>query len=206
MKKSLLSNLVHTRMKLFIRGILLSLLLVVATTVYADLPSMKVIVSDETGNVAFKGTTRVDKSFTTGNLRPGNYVVQFNSKNATVEGNQYLLVVSAGNRKVTANDVTGEQFAGGGVAMRVKVASPLRMTGQVARTRLIDGRRFVWQTIETGSNLGGRWVEKGTAPARQLLRLSSYDLRKLQDKGGEGSMLNGYHGGGAYSGPYVEGD
>lgn len=194
MKKSLLSNLVQTGIAPFIRSMLLPFLLVVAANLYADLPSVKVLVSDENRNVAFKGTTSVDTTFTTGNLRPGNYVVQFNSNNAAVEDNQYLLVVSAGKRKVTATDVAGEQFAGGGVAMRVKVASPLRMTGQIARTRLIDGKRFVWQTAETGSNLGGRWVEKTTADARQVVRLQSGFLRRMQDYNGEGSMLNRYHG------------
>ena len=68
------------------------------------------------------------------------------------------------------------------------------MKGQVARTRLIDGKRFVWLTSETGSNLGGRWVEKTTVDARQIVRLQPGFLRRMQDYNGEGSMLNRYRG------------
>ena len=157
---------------------------------------MEVTVFDTGGNVEFKGATNANGTFATANLQPGHYVVQFNTQSAAAKGNHYLVVVSAGKKKVIATGVSGETFIGG-AAMKVNVRSGLKITGQVANEqieggsnyKMVGGQRFVWVTAELGSQLGGRWVEESLAPARSITRLSTEGVKKFQDKAGEGSMV-----------------
>lgn len=190
-----------TRMTHLIRRILLCLLLVAATAAYGGVPAMNVIVSDASGKVAFKGTTKASATFATEKLAPGNYVVQFQSKNGALKGNQYLLVVSAGKKKVIAEAVPGEKINGAGVAMRITVDPGLKITGQVAtdqglaaavsgKIKVINGKRFVWVKAGTGSNLGDHWEDVSVAPLRNVVRMSTDKLRQIQDRSFEGSMLD----------------
>jgi hypothetical protein len=184
-------------------------LAVLLTTAHGGVPGINVIVSDSGGTVAFKGVTRADSTFATSSLPPGDYVIQFRSTNAALKGNQYLLVVSAGKKKVIADAVAGEQLAGGGVAMKLKVASGLQITGQVAnqestvvqgvnKVRIVNGRRYVWVQSRLGSNLGPHWEAEGIANANYVGVLSKQKMAKIQDSAYEGSMLDRYHGGGVY--------
>jgi len=158
---------------------------------------MEVTVLDASGKVEFKGATNADGTFATANLQPGHYVVQLNTKNAAAKRSQYLLVVSAGKKKVIATGIPGEIFMGGGAAVKVNVGPGLKITGQVAdekivagglNYRVVGGQRFVWVTAELGSNVGGRWVEEGLALARNITSLKTDSIKKFQEKGGEGSM------------------
>ncbi len=178
-----------------------ALLLGLASPAYAGVPPLQVTVLDDSGKVGFQGATNADGTFTTGNLRPGHYVVQFNTKSASARGNQFLVVVSAGKKKVVATGVSGETFMGSGAAMKVNLESGLKVTGQVANEQItgseggvnyrsVGGQRFVWVPGELGSQAGGRWVEEGLAPSRQVTLFSKDGIRKFQEKGGEGSMLN----------------
>lgn len=179
----------------------LALLLALATTAYGGVPLMDVTVFDANSKVAFKGPISANATFATGNLHPGNYVVQFNAKSTAVKNNQYLLVVSAGKKKVIAADVSGEKFMAGGVAMKVEVGPGSKITGQVAieqavaqgdgpKYRVIDGKRYFWVSAELGSNRGGRWVEESLAPAGNLTAWSKEGIRRFQDSAGEGSMIS----------------
>jgi hypothetical protein len=183
-----------------IRPVLLCLLLVAATAAYGGVPSMNVIVSDASGKVAFKGATNANATFATASLARGNYVVQFNSKNGALKGNQYLLVVSAGTKKVIADAVRGEKINGAGVAMRVSVEPGMKITGQVAndlgvaaaisgKVKVINGKHYVWVKARTGSNLGDHWEETSLAPARNVVGMTNEEFRKMQDTSSEGSML-----------------
>jgi hypothetical protein len=157
---------------------------------------MEVTVFDTSGNVEFKGATNANGTFATANLQPGHYVVQFNTQSAAAKGNQYLLVVSAGKKKVIATGVSGETFIGG-AAMKVNVRSGLKITGQVANEQIegglnykvVGGQRFVCVTAQLGSQIGGRWVEERMAPARSITLLGTEGIKKFQDKAGEGSMV-----------------
>ena len=184
-------------------------LTVLLSTAHGGIPGIKVIVSDANGNVAFKGVTKADATFATGTLPAGDYVVQFGSTRTELKGNQYLLVVSAGSKKVIADSVAGEQFAGGGVAMRLNVAPGLRIAGQVAnqqstfaknltKVRVINGKRYVWVQSVLGSNLGPHWEEEGIANAKNVGFISGEKMRQLQDRAYEGSMLDKYHTGRPY--------
>ena len=181
------------------------LLLGLASAAYAAVPPMEVTVFDASGRVAFKSPVNANSTFATRELQPGKYVVQFNTKSAVVKTNQYLLVVSAGKKKVIATAVPGQHFIGGGVAMKVNVGPGLRITGQIAndqttadqgssKYRVIDGRRYFWVTTELGSNLGGHWQEEGLPRmAGNVTVWSADEIRKRQDRAAEGSMLLYYH-------------
>jgi hypothetical protein len=119
-------------MKNLIRGTLLSLVLLAACMAHGGVSPINVTVSDAGGKAAFKGVTNAKGTFATANLKPGNYVVQFNSTYGGMKGSLYAIVVSAGTKKVAAAAVAGEKFAGGGVALRVVVGAGLNITGQVA--------------------------------------------------------------------------
>lgn len=174
-------------------SILLSLL-GSASLALAATPSINVTVADASGKVAYKGKTAANGTFSTGKLQPGNYVVQFNSDNAKGD---YAIVVSAGKKKVTADSVAGGKFAKGGVAMKVDNSAGVNISGQVAeavkngestladgtKVKVVNGKRYVWVSGGTGSNLGGRWVEEGTPEARNVGRLSTDSVRSIQDRG-----------------------
>jgi hypothetical protein len=190
----------HPLIKTLLAGAGFALLLGVATAADGDVPSMNVTVFDPMRNVAFKGPISPNATFATASLPPGDYVVQFNAKSAAVTGNQYLLVVSAGKKKVIAAAVPGETFTGGGAAMKIQVGPGSKITGQVvndqgttradgSKYRVIDGKRFVWVTRQLGSNRGGHWVEESLAPPYNLIVWRLDDLQKRMDRGGEGSLL-----------------
>ena len=161
---------------------------------------MDVTVFDATEKVVFRQSINANATFATGNLRPGKYVVQFNTRSAAAKGNQYLLVVSAGSKKVIADGVAGETLTRGGAAMKIQVGSGLQISGQVLndeaiaqaggpKYRTIDGKRYLWASAETGSNLGPRWEEITSASARNVIAWNRNELQKRMDRGGEGSMI-----------------
>src|ERR1044071_808832 len=148
-------------MKNLIRSTVPVLFLFIAAMAYGAVPPVTVTVSDASGKAAYKGTTDAKGNFATANLKPGNYVVQFNATKADLKGNRYTIVVAAGKKKVSANAVTGEKFTGGGVAMKVEVGSGLNITGQIAaETGPVSksGKRMVWIPPQLGSNFPGHWV------------------------------------------------
>jgi len=182
----------------------LALLFVLGTFARADVPSLAVSVSNADGKVVFHGRLDSQATFATPPLARGDYVVQLRSTGSHLaKSEHYLLVASAGTKKVIADNVAGEMFAGPGVAMRVKVASRTQITGQVARgaapefqgnpnLKVINGRIYRWEPAETGSHLAGQWVDQTLAQSRQVVRMHASWLRKIQDHAGEGSLLNHY--------------
>jgi hypothetical protein len=155
----------------------------------ATVPPMQVTVTNAAGKVLYKGTTTANGTFATGNLEPGNYVVQFDSKGKIAKGAKFALSASAGKYTVSADSEPGEKFVDPGVAMRVTVASSTKITGQVAPagtlpkqtqavaggntkkwngpTKIINGKRYIWVVPYTGSVIGGHWVEEGSPEAMQ---------------------------------------
>ena len=167
-------------------------LLLVASSAFAA-PSMKVTVFDAAGRPAFQGTTSGEGSFSTATLNPGRYIVQFNSKSAGATNQSYALVISSGKKKVVAESVAGEKFAGGGVAMRISVGSGSKITGQISdaiRTMVDEnGRKLVWIPQRTGSHLPAHWAEADSADAKLVLASSSLSFKNLQDKQAQGIGL-----------------
>jgi hypothetical protein len=153
---------------------------------------MNVTVANPSGKVAYTGKTSGEGTFATPALPPGEYVVQLSAK-ADKDG-QYSVVVSSGKQKVVAASVDGAKFAGGGVAVKVKVGKGLNIAGQVAdatrvaasgkqRVKVMNGKRYFWVSNGgLGSNLGGRWVEEGSADWRSISRMSNEDLQDVRDR------------------------
>jgi len=167
---------------------------------YGGIPSMQVTVFDATEKVVFKQALNGNATFTTGNLRPGKYIVQFNTKSGAVKGNDYLFVVSAGKKKVIADAVAGETLTRGGAAMKIQVDSGFQISGQVLndeaianaggpKYRTIDGKRYVWMNPDLGTHLQGHWEEANAHPARSVVVWTRDELQKRMDRGGEGSMI-----------------
>lgn len=166
------------------------LVVLIAATAFAGIAPVTVTVSSS-GKTAFKGRTDAKGAFATGKLNPGNYVVQFNSSDASLKGKRFTLVVAAGKKKVSANAVAGEKFAAGGVAMKVDVGAGLNITGQVAAEDKSsaplgkNGKPMVWIPKMIGSNLAAHWAEAGSAEAvaaKTAGTVSADEIRRRQDK------------------------
>jgi hypothetical protein len=174
-------------MKNMIRSALAYLSLVAACMAYGAVPAVNVTVSDASGKAAFKGATDAKGAFATPNLKPGNYVVQFNATSGALKGNRYALVVSAGKKKVSASAVPGEKFTGGGVAMKVEVGAGLNITGQVATEAngaVKNGKKMVWIPPQLGSHMPGHWAEEGSAEAiaaKNAGNMSAQDVNRIQE-------------------------
>jgi hypothetical protein len=174
-------------MKNIIRSTVASLVLAATCMAYGAVPSLNVTVSDGSGKAAFKGTTNSQGAFTTSKLKPGNYVVQFNSGSG-IKGS-YTIVVSAGTKKVSANGVAGEKFAKGGVALKVDVGNGLNIAGQVAAETAgasKNGKKMVWIPPQAGSHMPGHYAEEGSAEAvaaRTAGALDSGGVNSLQERG-----------------------
>jgi hypothetical protein len=155
-------------MKNLIQNSFVVFMLGMATIAFGAVPSMNVTVSDSSGKSAYKGATDAKGTFATGTLKPGGYVVQFNSKSAP-KGAKYAVVVSAGNKKVTANAVDAEKLAAGGVAMKIDVGAGLNITGQ-----------------KTGSNLSAHWAESDSAEAKEAMTSGNMSRQELQNRQSQG--------------------
>ena len=178
-------------MKSIIRTALFSIVSLTACAAFGAVPPMKVTVSDAAGKVAFKGATNTSGAFSTGNLTAGNYVVQFTSADSALRGLQYMLVVSAGKKKVSADAVAGEKFTSGGVAMKIDVAGGLNITGQITTTAHVrldpkTKKKMVWIAPMLGSNMPGHWAEEDSAEAKTSKtrgNMSTAELQKRQSQG-----------------------
>lgn len=162
----------------------------------ASVPIMEVKIATGAGKLVFSGKTDRTGLFTTRQLAPGDYVVQFNSKSS--KGGPFAVVVSAGKKKVVAESVPSSKFNQGGVAMKLKVDKAMSVTGQVAevgqtaakngavvqengrKVKYVDGKKYVWVQGELGSNLGGRWVEADSAEGRNVENMSTDSIQQLQ--------------------------
>ena len=180
-----------------------------ASLACASVPKMDVTVSDSAGKLLFKGKTDAQGLFTTDKLPAGDYVVQFKADSA--KGGPFLLVVSAGKKKTSAESVPGSKFVKGGVAMRVEVAKPMSLSGQVAeagqpgstgtmaaskgnpRVKYVNGKKLVWVQGGVGSNIGGHWVDANSPEGQNVQHVGSEDLQDLQ---GRTQFPRGGNGGG----------
>jgi hypothetical protein len=162
---------------------LAALLFASASLAFGALPQLTVTVADSAGKQAFKGATNSNGTFATGTLKPGNYVVQF--KGAGVTSGSYALIISAGTKKVTADSISAEKFAKGGVAMKIDVASNVNITGQVTtgmQTKVgPDGKQMVWIPKKLGSNLPAHWAPADSAEAKEAKSSGTLSTKSIQD-------------------------
>jgi hypothetical protein len=143
--------------------------------------NVDVTVSDATGRLTYRGKTDASGVFVTPPIRPGNYVVQFQAKKAAANRNDYAIYAASGHQRIVADAVPGQKFAGAGVAVRVKPTTSSAIIAQVAvgglnelGTKIVNGVRYVLLPPETGE-IGPRWVEEGTQPARNVTRIQIED-------------------------------
>ena len=171
-------------MKNLLRTSVLSLCFAIVGMAYGAVPPLNVTVSDASGKAAFKGTTDKSGAFATPKVRPGNYVVQFNSPSA-IKGS-YAIVVSAGVKKVSASAVAGEKLAKGGVALKVTVGNLLNIVGQVAAENnpaMKDGKAMVWippRPAAIGRGVGLKKVQPAHMEAKTA---GTLDAQSIQDRG-----------------------
>ena len=174
-------------MKTIARSIVVGLIAVAASVASAAVPLINVTVADSSGKAAYKGATDGKGTFATGKLQPGGYVVRFNSKSAP-KGSKYVLVVSAGTKKVMANAVEAEKLAAGGVAMKIDVAAGLNITGQVAAEDKNsapmghNGKPMVWIAKKTGSNIAAHWAESDSAEAKEAMTSGNMSRQDMQNR------------------------
>lgn len=173
-----------------------------ACVAHGAVPPIDFTVSDAGGKVAFKGTTGANGVFATGKLGAGNYVVQFRARDAALKGKQFVVVLTAGTKKLSSGAVEGEKIIAGAVAARVAIGADTAIHGQVAVTSMaapkeagaasgmstmvkyVQGKKYVWLPPETGSHFGGRWVpaDEVEAHSNGVLRGSAADLQELKDR------------------------
>lgn len=170
-------------------GRLIFCIALAASSVGAIAASINVIVSDSGGKVAFKGATDTKGTFATPKLQKGNYTVQFNSKDPSLKGSSYAVVIAAGKKKVAADSVAGEKFAAGGVAMKIDVGEGLNITGQISVPikTMVDknGKKMVWIPPHAGSNMPGHWAPEDSAEAKEAkvsVSMTRRDVQNIQDQ------------------------
>ncbi len=180
----------------------------------ATLPSFEVTVREKSGGkVVSTAKTNAGGTFSTAEVQPGSYTVEFRSKNsAALAGSQLQISVSPGKGPATQATAPGARF-GGGVAVALDVKKASALTGRVAAesaknltdtgetkgpvragsVKIINGKRYVWMPPEMGSNMGGKWVPEGTpgAPAANTTRGGADSLRRMQDASGQGAVPEG---------------
>ncbi|MEY2508515.1 MAG: hypothetical protein QOH01_2844 [Verrucomicrobiota bacterium] len=166
---------------------IVSCLSLVGSLAYGAIPSVNVTVADSSGKTTSKGVTNAKGTFATGALKPGAYVVQFNSATASSSG-RYAFIVSAGKKSMTANGIPAEKLAKGGVAMKIDVGAGLNITAQVTAEDKnsapmgTNGKLMVWIPKQIGSNIAAHWAESDSAEAKQAQTSGSYSAKNIQDK------------------------
>jgi hypothetical protein len=189
-----------------IRNILLTLLgsAALATGYAASMPTIDVTVSDSGGKTVYSGKTGANGAFSTGNLPAGNYVVQFIS--AKVNG-KYAINAAAGKNVMNSESVEGARFKDPGVAIRLKVDSSTKITGQVAPEgavkqtaaaanqnvpkptgpkKVMNGKTYYWVHPQRSSLEGGHWVEEGSPEALEAAGVKPPTNVRPTTSGGKG--------------------
>lgn len=176
--------------------IVVSVSLVLATVATAAVPALNVTVVDSSGKTAYKSTTDSRGIFISPKMQPGNYAVQFVSKDAP-KGTHYTVVVVAGTKTTSASAITAEKLAAGGVAMKIEIKGDASIQAQVspdaAETRIgKNGKLMVWIPKKINSNLAAHWAESDSAEAKEVMTSSSLGRKNIQDRVNQGiSPVNG---------------
>lgn len=194
---------IFSKMKPLRRSLLFTCLaLASATSVLgASVPIMDVKVMTGGRKLVFEGKTDAAGAFTTKQLLPGDYVIQFHSNGS--RGGSYAIVVEAGKNVVVAEAVPGAKFVKGGVAMKVAVATAMPLTGHIGsgsvaelrgnsivspkmsgRVKFVNGKKYVWVASSLGSNIGGHWAEAGSVEASNVESIDSQQVFDYQQRAG----------------------
>jgi hypothetical protein len=177
-------------MKTIARSIFIGLVCGAAAICTGAIPSINVTVLESSGKTIFKGATDAKGVFAAGALKPGEYLVQFNSKSAP-KTSRYALIASAGKEKVMANGIPGEKLVAG-VAVTIRVGPGLSLSGQVTAEDKNsapigrNGKLMVWIPKRIGSNLAAHWAESDSGEAKEVMASTSYSMKNMQNKMNQG--------------------
>jgi hypothetical protein len=173
-------------MKNISRSLVLFFAFLVCAAVYA-VPTVNIAVKPKAGGNAVKQVkSDSNGNFTIGTLSPGAYALEFRaSKAADVKNKQFSIAV-AGITKSGTQNIPGDRLANG-VAFSVEVAAKgPGVTGQIAEGADTAKKKvLVWVPPMLGSNLPGRWVEKGSAEemeSRSRGRMRRESVQNMQEK------------------------
>jgi hypothetical protein len=178
-----------TNMKNNARLILLFVLFLVASSVYAGAnnPPVAVTVKQKPGGQIVKQvTTDARGNFNLGILSPGPYTLEFRAQDPDRVRTKEFWLAMDGTRASGQQSFAGDSLVGG-VVLDVEVGPAAKVTGQVAAgSSVLRRKSMVWMPPMLGSHLPGRWVEKGSAEeiasrTRGVIRLES--IQRIQDKG-----------------------
>ena len=182
-------------MKIIARSIIVGLFCGAAAICSGAVPPINVTVLESGGKTVMKGPMNASGMFSTSTLKPGGYVVQFNSKSAPKD-KRYLLVAEAGREKVVANGIPGDKL-NVGVAMTIKVGPGANLMAQIAPEDKNsapvgrNGQLMVWIPKMLGSNIAPHWAESDSAEAKTVMTSTSYSRKNIQSKQMQGvSPLN----------------
>ena len=182
-------------MKTIARTVFASLFCGAAAVCSGATPPINVTVLESSGKIVLKGPMDASGVFATKTLKPGGYVVQFNSKSAPKES-RYALIAAAGKEKVMANGIPGDKLVAG-VAVTIAVGPGLNLTAQITpedkNSAPIgrNGKLMVWIPKRIGSNLAAHWAESDSAEAKVAMTATSYSMKNMQNKQNQGvSPLN----------------
>src|SRR4051794_19145846 len=112
-----------------------------SSTVRAESPlaGIKIAAEQTPGGKMFYTATNASGAYSFTKLPPGNYILHV--------PNQSNKTVAASGGKIT-----------GQMVLPARVAKAANAN---ARTKVTEGKRYVWVPAATGSNIGGNWVEVG---------------------------------------------
>src|SRR4051794_23666341 len=116
-------------------------LLLNASSLFAEAPlaGLKIGAEQTPGGKMFYTATNATGAYSFAKLPPGNYILHV--------PNQPNKTVAAADGKIT-----------GQVTLAPKVAKAVNAN---SKTKITQGKRYVWVAATTGSNIGGNWVEVG---------------------------------------------
>jgi hypothetical protein len=155
------------------------------------------VAKDPGGAVAYKGKVDAKGNFATAELPPGSYAVVFTSKAPDLKSEQLSLRVTGGKQKMAADGVEGAKLAGrrrrhedrSGKGIAPEWQHHQRQGGELAgreqgntKVKIVNGKRYYWMRPETGSNMGGRWVEESEISPSKVQTLSKDTVREMQNR------------------------
>jgi hypothetical protein len=174
-------------MKTILRGLLLFAALFAVTAVFA-VPTVNITVKQKAGGKLVKQVkTDSAGSFSLGRLPAGDYSLEFRSAGSSGSKEMEFSIAIDGARKVASQSSGGSLV--GGVTVNVEVGPNANVVGLILVGPNVAQRQMVYLRPTVGSNMPGKWVEKGSAeavPARNQGYIRLEDVRKWQDHGDVG--------------------
>jgi hypothetical protein len=178
-------------MKTILRSIFLPAALFAITAIFAgNAPTVNINVKQKAGGKMVKQVkTDSAGSFSLGRLPAGEYTLEFRSaRSPELKDMQFSIAIDGAKKIGSQGGISGGSLVGG-VAVNIEVGSNsvfgLILVGPDAAQR----KQMVYLRPTVGSNMPGKWVEKGSAeavPARNQGYIRLEDVRKWQDHGDVG--------------------